>query len=371
MKKVCIVLAVVMCMIAIAGCSSAPEAREPDELDMRIREASDYLNERIPSGSKVVFLYIASNYPDLSDYILSELSSNAVNDEVFSSVDRQELDAIRAELHFQYSGEVSDASAQEIGAMLGAQTIVFGAIRKISSLYRLEVKAIEVQSTGIQGQKNWNIPHSATIAALTELSLDSMVNSRVSAGRTETVQESSETAAVKPMESENPAYNVGDTGPAGGLIFYDKGNNAGGWRYLEAATADIDRQLPFVTEPIDASDAMERGVGRGQANTNAVMKDAAMKGGGFGWAAQACDAYSANGFDDWFLPSRDELHYMYGHLHMEGLGDFKNERYVSSTSDNRTGTYVWTEHFQTGDQDTRMTASGSYNAMRVRPIRQF
>ena len=33
-------------------------------------------------------------------------------------------------------------------------------------------------------------------------------------------------------------YKVGDTGPAGGLIFFDKGALTNGWRYLEAAPVD-------------------------------------------------------------------------------------------------------------------------------------
>lgn len=176
MKRFFVLLAIVISMVAIIGCGTAPAApidsaaviAESDELDLRIRDASDYLIERIPEGNKIVFLNITSDYPDLSEYILSELSSNAVNDDLFSVVDRQQLDAIRAELNFQYSGEVSDASAQEVGAMLGAQTIVSGSVRKIASLYRFEIKAIEVQSAGIQGQRNWNIPSGMTLAALTE-----------------------------------------------------------------------------------------------------------------------------------------------------------------------------------------------------------
>jgi hypothetical protein len=122
----------------------------------------------VPGGSKAVFLNIKSDYPDLSEYLLSLLSENAVNDGVFSVVDRQQLDLIRAELNFQLSGEVSDESAQSIGQMLGAQSIVSGAVSKLGSLYRVEVKAIEVQSAGVQGQWSRNIPNGATIAALTE-----------------------------------------------------------------------------------------------------------------------------------------------------------------------------------------------------------
>jgi hypothetical protein len=112
------------------------------------------------------FINISGGYPDLSDYILSDLSKHAVNDGVFSVVDRAQLDAVRAELNFSWSGEVDDSSAQEIGKMLGAQTIVSGSVRKIGALYRLDIRAIAVQTAEVQGQWNKNIPNGATIAAL-------------------------------------------------------------------------------------------------------------------------------------------------------------------------------------------------------------
>jgi curli biogenesis system outer membrane secretion channel CsgG len=170
-------LCVVTAALIAAGFSAcksidAPVAAEAvssaDELDTAIRAASDYLNDKVPPGSKAVFLNIQSKYPDLSEYLLSTLSENAVNDGVFSVVDRQQLDLIRAELNFQLSGEVSDESAQSIGLMLGAQSIVSGAVSKLGSLYRVQVKAIAVQSAGVQGLWSRNVPNGATIAALTQ-----------------------------------------------------------------------------------------------------------------------------------------------------------------------------------------------------------
>jgi len=125
---------IIAAFVVILGCTSGSPANKPvpassgvntgsrtakgasgDELDHAIREISDYLNKRIPKGTKAVFLNIRSDWPDLSGYILDGLMENAVNDEVFVVVDRQQLDAIQSELNSQWSGDVSDKSAQEIG----------------------------------------------------------------------------------------------------------------------------------------------------------------------------------------------------------------------------------------------------------------
>ncbi|GHV47478.1 hypothetical protein AGMMS49546_37140 [Spirochaetia bacterium] len=153
--------------LLITACGSSPKAAAaPDELDIAIREASDYLDSNVPGGNKIVILNVQSDSAALSDYIIDELIANAVNERNFPVVDRQQLDAIRSELNFQWAGEVDDNSAQEIGKMVGAQTIVSGAISKVGDNYRMRIRALEVQTAQVQGQFNRNIPTGATITAL-------------------------------------------------------------------------------------------------------------------------------------------------------------------------------------------------------------
>ena len=137
-----------------------------DELDIAIRDASDYLNENIPKGSKIVILNIQSASHDLSDYIIDELIANAVNDKKFTVVDRQQLDAIRSEQNFQLSGEVDDTDALAIGKFFGAQTIVSGAVNRLGTGYRIRIRALEVKTAQVQGQYNRNIAASQTINSL-------------------------------------------------------------------------------------------------------------------------------------------------------------------------------------------------------------
>jgi hypothetical protein len=258
-------------------------------------------------------------------------------------------------------------------------------------LYRLRVRALSVQSAQIEGQFNKNIPEGPTVTAL--------VNSKATGyGGTTTASGAGNrtpapAAAPAPAQAPQPptpapvpapvapaapspaptvTYKIGDKGPAGGLIFYDKGNNSGGWQYLEAAPHDIDRKLVAVSEYIGSfKSLMERAVGKGKTNTQIIMREANSKGGGFGWAAQACDSLVVNGFDDWFLPSRDELHFMYGNLSLQGLGNFSGDWYWSSTfneGDNGNWRTTWmAENFRTGEQVYRY-ADQSYS---VRACRQF
>jgi hypothetical protein len=339
-KRMTMALAVMVFLFS-AGCVSNPSTRSDsvsgqDELDLAIRDTSDYLNDNIPKGHKIVILNIQSDYPDLSDYIIDELIANAVNDKNFSVVDRQQLDAIRAEQNFQWSGEVDDKAAVDIGKLLGAQTIVSGAIGPLGERYRLRIRALEVQTAQVQGQYNRNMIPSPILNDLIKSGSGTGTRTAAASGGSpasgaaassgtsgQTAQQPA--APAQPATTTPTVYKVGDTGPAGGLIFYDKGNNNNGWRYLEAAPNDFPRPLQFTSEGIPFE--QDRAVGRGKSNTQRIMAEAANRGGGFGWAAQACDAFVLKGFDDWFLPSRDELHYMYGNLHMQGLGDFKNEWY--------------------------------------------
>ena len=168
MKKqtVKIVTVIIAVFVALTACRGKSAGSEADELDTAIREASDYLNDNIPAGGKTVILNIQSDSEELSDYIIEGLYSNAVNDNVFSVIDRKQLDLVTAELNFRLSGEVSDDSAVQIGRMLGVQTIVSGEAGKSGNGYRLRIRAMDVQTAQIQGQFSRNIPSSRKMTAL-------------------------------------------------------------------------------------------------------------------------------------------------------------------------------------------------------------
>jgi hypothetical protein len=156
-------------------------------------------------------------------------------------------------------------------------------------------------------------------------------------------------------------------------VFYDKGNNSGGWRYLEAAPAN--KEFTATWDPpgritkftIDDDLAL----GTGLDNTKAIVGYFTANGGGFGAAAWDCDDLVINGFDDWFLPSLTELNYMYGNLHRKGLGGFSGNWYWSSSVRYRGMIFddcaAYCINFQDGTQDGNGDKARKY---RVRAVRQ-
>jgi TolB-like protein len=108
------------------------------------------LTAKLPEGTKVVVLDIKSGTPDAGEYVADELTYDLLQSERLIVVDRESLDQIRQELALQTSGDVSDESAQRLGALLGAETIVTGTFDLVGNKYRLTVKAVKVETAQIQ-----------------------------------------------------------------------------------------------------------------------------------------------------------------------------------------------------------------------------
>jgi hypothetical protein len=126
---------------------------------------------------------------------------------------------------------------------------------------------------------------------------------------------------------------IGQIGPAGGWIFYDKGYVSDGWQYLEAAPSDQSGPYHAWSNIIDVeigTSAQGTAIGTGQTNTTAIIGQT----GHTTSAAKLCDDLIVGSYDDWFLPSEDELNLMYTNLYNEGVGGFANDSYWSSSEVN-------------------------------------
>ena len=122
---------------------------------------------------------------------------------------------------------------------------------------------------------------------------------------------------------------VGGTGQAGGLIFYDKGNDSDGWRYLEAAPVESEFLAEWGADDVDVSGTLLT-IGSGKSNTDIIIAKLNLIGE-TGKAAQICRNLNINGFQDWFLPSKEELYMMFSFLAADALGCFECDWYSSSS----------------------------------------
>ncbi len=155
--------------------------------------------------------------------------------------------------------------------------------------------------------------------------------------------------------------SVGQTGPGGGIVFFDKGNTNGGWQYLESATSDQSTGIAWGCY-VTSIPGTQLTVGSGETNTSLIV--AGCNEASF--AAKLCNDLVSGGQSDWFLPSRDELNLMYKNLHQNSQGNFTAANYWSSTEFDFPD-YAWFFFFGSGN------AYGTFknDTRRVRAVRAF
>ena len=152
-----------------------------------------------------------------------------------------------------------------------------------------------------------------------------------------------------------PYFFIGEVGPAGGIVFYVTANGLSGLEVAPSAGAGA----TWGCEGVELAGADETALGTGAQNTEDILAGC----GESGIAARFADNYTINGFDDWFVPSKDELDLLYQLRNV--IGGFDSINYWSSSEyDNN---QAWRQAFSTGFQGPLAKS----NFYRTRPIREF
>jgi hypothetical protein len=139
--------------------------QEPTTLDTAIADSMQYLVERLEPGTKVAVLNFSAS-PEISNYVIEEITVFLVNNGRLVIVDRSELELLQNEMNFQLSGEVSDESARSIGKKLGAQTIISGSLSPLGALWRMRIRALEVETAEVRGIRTYTIKKDSVITNL-------------------------------------------------------------------------------------------------------------------------------------------------------------------------------------------------------------
>jgi len=135
-------------------------------LDTVIERSARAVEEVLPQGAKVAVLNFVSTSETFSDHVIEELTGKLVNGRKVTIVDRRNLALISQEMNLQLSGDVSDESAQAIGRMLGAQSIVSGTLTNMGTFYRFRVRVINVETAAIQSQASYDLRNDEQVAFL-------------------------------------------------------------------------------------------------------------------------------------------------------------------------------------------------------------
>ena len=167
----------------------------------------------------------------------------------------------------------------------------------------------------------------------------------------------------------NFQYNIGDTGPGGGKIFFrsDTGFTMTDTNetcyYLEAALTNMSTTtIAWASSGFTYTDisGTELAIGTGRRNTALILATDANAP-----AAKACKDYNGGGKTDWFLPSKDELNELY--VNSSAVGNLGTNTYWSSSQVDGSPSSSWYHAFYSGNQG----GTGKENMNRVRAVRAF
>ena len=190
-------------------------------------------------------------------------------------------------------------------------------------------------------------------------------------------------------------YKIGNTGPAGGKIFYvaTDGITIQGYTgatgsfaeytayYLEAApanetasrwqssTAANNSLIDGITTWANATErdaGLAASIGVGRKDTQTIVNSAAFASL-TDTAAQRCANKSLNGFTDWFLPSLGELNEFYK---LKGQAGVPQTGFFWSSSQ-YSNNLAWGQHFLDGGQYYNYGDGKNYASGNVRAVRAF
>ena len=136
------------------------------EIEDALHQTAEQFSSSIKSGTTIAIIGISSATQDLSDFMLDELTLGFVQTKKLTIANRANLEAIKTEMNFQLSGEVSDESIQQIGAMVGANIVVHGSLKPLGRNFNLVVQALDVTTAAVVDMCRFSVEPNDTTRVL-------------------------------------------------------------------------------------------------------------------------------------------------------------------------------------------------------------
>ena len=164
MKKLIIFIGLLLC----AGFAFAADVQTT------LKETAEQFSASLKEKSVVAIIGIYSESPALTDFMLDELTLQFVKLKKLTIADRANLEAIKKEMSFQLSGEVGDESIQQLGAKIGAETVIQGTLKQLgkSARYTLTIRALDVTTAAVTDMYRANVEPNKVEKAMLEAAVN-------------------------------------------------------------------------------------------------------------------------------------------------------------------------------------------------------
>jgi len=157
----------------------------------------------------------------------------------------------------------------------------------------------------------------------------------------------------------------------GGLISYLDTNNGRG--FVVETKSDSSDYYTWGCEGTFISKASETSVFSGINNTLEIINSDCSNSNDLISATKYCYNLTSNGYDDWYLPSKDELDMVFNNVHLNLYGSFEEGWYWSSSDGESNGDAAWVQSFRNSFPGSQATYDVGIKGFKneARAIRYF
>ena len=154
-----------------------------------------------------------------------------------------------------------------------------------------------------------------------------------------------------------PMYKIGQDYGGGTIFYVDATGNHG--LVVDTSNTIPKKSWAGSADSFVATNAISTEMGTGANNSQTIITSV----GAGNYAAYACEELVLNGFNDWFLPSKAELYFLYAQKAEGLINNLNDDFYWSSSETSEDG--AWSQSFITGSSSSAHK-SGFYAVCAVR-----